>query len=228
MGKLTAICRAIHCVALINKCRANHKECFQAVFIKIDITTIGEASGSPINCNLSVPPCRIYETGHMLEFGFPSLLALYCLVVASMSILSIFMYADDKQRAKLGDRRIREKTLQLVAFLGGWPGAIYAQQRFRHKTKKLSFQFEFWTLVLLHLMSVGLVIFISSDWSHLRLGLKDREQASAFNSHQPAQNESPQHTPQSQMRVISGKEPEIKSLQQQRQKEPRREIRYRD
>ncbi|MGV8663884.1 DUF1294 domain-containing protein, partial [Pseudomonas aeruginosa] len=34
--------------------------------------------------------------------------------------------------------------------LGGWPGALVAQQVFRHKTRKLSFQLVFWGIVLLH------------------------------------------------------------------------------
>jgi len=34
--------------------------------------------------------------------------------------------------------------------LGGWPGALLAQQRFRHKTRKLSYQAVFWLIVLLH------------------------------------------------------------------------------
>jgi len=34
--------------------------------------------------------------------------------------------------------------------LGGWPGALLAQQLFRHKTRKLSYQLLFWAIVLLH------------------------------------------------------------------------------
>ncbi|WP_147463771.1 DUF1294 domain-containing protein, partial [Pseudomonas amygdali] len=34
--------------------------------------------------------------------------------------------------------------------LGGWPGALLAQQVFRHKTRKVSFQIVFWLIVLAH------------------------------------------------------------------------------
>ncbi|WP_153605141.1 DUF1294 domain-containing protein, partial [Pseudomonas aeruginosa] len=40
--------------------------------------------------------------------------------------------------------------LHLFELLGGWPGALVAQQVFRHKTRKLSFQLVFWGIVLLH------------------------------------------------------------------------------
>ena len=32
----------------------------------------------------------------------------------------------------------------LLGLLGGWPAAIVAQQRLRHKTAKASFQLKFW------------------------------------------------------------------------------------
>ena len=47
-----------------------------------------------------------------------------------------------------------ERTLHLMAFLGGWPGALIGQRQFRHKTQKVSFRIVFWILVVLH---VGLV-----------------------------------------------------------------------
>ncbi|RYM12717.1 DUF1294 domain-containing protein [Pseudomonas aeruginosa] len=41
-------------------------------------------------------------------------------------------------------------ALYWFELLGGWPGALVAQQVFRHKTRKLSFQLVFWGIVLLH------------------------------------------------------------------------------
>jgi uncharacterized membrane protein YsdA (DUF1294 family) len=49
---------------------------------------------------------------------------------------------------------VSERTLHLMAFLGGWPGAYLGQRQFRHKTQKMSFRIVFWILVVLH---VGLV-----------------------------------------------------------------------
>jgi uncharacterized membrane protein YsdA (DUF1294 family) len=43
---------------------------------------------------------------------------------------------------------VPERTLHLLALLGGWPGAILGQRHFRHKTRKVSFLFAFWAVVV--------------------------------------------------------------------------------
>ena len=82
-----------------------------------------------------------------------------CLVLMLvMSVVTFVAYGWDKRQAKLDRWRTPEKTLQGLALLGGWPGAILAQRFFRHKTKKVSFQIVFWAIVVLHLLilwSVG-------------------------------------------------------------------------
>lgn len=45
-------------------------------------------------------------------------------------------------------RRIPERTLLIVSLLGGWPGAWWASQKFRHKTYKRSFRIQFWIVVI--------------------------------------------------------------------------------
>jgi len=56
-----------------------------------------------------------------------------------MSIVTFIVYAADKSAAR-GDRwRTAESTLHLLALGGGWPGALLAQQRLRHKSKKEAF-----------------------------------------------------------------------------------------
>ncbi|WP_219059758.1 DUF1294 domain-containing protein [Pseudomonas sp. UMAB-08] len=69
---------------------------------------------------------------------------------AVMSLLAFFLYWHDKNRARNDGWRMPEKVLHGVELLGGWPGALLAQQRFRHKTRKLSYQTVFWMIVLLH------------------------------------------------------------------------------
>ena len=44
-----------------------------------------------------------------------------------------------------------------MAFLGGWPGAWWAQQRLRHKTQKRPFLIVFWLVVAAHLVVVGVI-----------------------------------------------------------------------
>lgn len=83
----------------------------------------------------------------VLEDKLPSIiLAVY----VGLSILTYFLYAVDKSAAKKGAWRTQESTLHLFALAGGWPGALIAQQKLRHKTKKEGFRFVFWITVLLN------------------------------------------------------------------------------
>ncbi len=50
----------------------------------------------------------------------------YLGLVAVTSLASFAAYGFDKRRAGTGGRRVPERTLHLLALLGGWPGAILA------------------------------------------------------------------------------------------------------
>lgn len=71
-------------------------------------------------------------------------------IYLAMSLAAFFLYWRDKHQARADGWRTPEKILHGVELLGGWPGALIAQQVFRHKTRKLSFQAVFWLIVLLH------------------------------------------------------------------------------
>lgn len=73
-------------------------------------------------------------------------LALY-LVASSATFIA---YALDKSAARHERRRISENTLHLLAVIGGWPGALLAQQLLRHKSSKESFRALFWVTVALN------------------------------------------------------------------------------
>ncbi len=77
-----------------------------------------------------------------------SRLPLLAYVVASVLAFGLYWY--DKQQARAGQWRTPEKVLHGVELLGGWPGALVAQQMFRHKTRKLSYQVVFWLIVAAH------------------------------------------------------------------------------
>jgi uncharacterized membrane protein YsdA (DUF1294 family) len=66
------------------------------------------------------------------------------------SAVSFLVYMFDKEAAVNNHRRTPENTLQMLGLIGGWPGALIAQQRLRHKTGKLSFRVVFWATVLLN------------------------------------------------------------------------------
>ncbi|VVM97628.1 hypothetical protein PS645_03122 [Pseudomonas fluorescens] len=67
-----------------------------------------------------------------------------------VSLLAFVLYGSDKRKARTDRWRTPENVLHAVEFAGGWPGALLAQQIFRHKTRKVSFQILFWAIVLLH------------------------------------------------------------------------------
>ncbi len=76
-----------------------------------------------------------------------------------LSIVSVAAYAVDKSAAQRRRRRISERSLLLIGLLGGWPGAIIAQQALRHKTRKVPFRVAFWITIVLN---VGGFVFIHS------------------------------------------------------------------
>lgn len=46
---------------------------------------------------------------------------LVLLLICLMNAASYWFYAQDKEAAQLGGRRVSEQTLHILAFLGGWP-----------------------------------------------------------------------------------------------------------
>jgi len=75
----------------------------------------------------------------------------------AMSAATFALYLLDKRAAVDRGWRVREATLQAAALLGGWPGAVVAQQVLRHKNRKAAFQSVFWILVTLNL---GAFVFV--------------------------------------------------------------------
>ena len=63
------------------------------------------------------------------------------------SLLAFIAYAADKSAARRNRWRTPERTLHLLALCGGWPGALIAQNRLRHKSGKTAFLVIFWLCV---------------------------------------------------------------------------------
>lgn len=83
-----------------------------------------------------------------LTGALPYLVPLYYLVA---SLTAFVAYALDKSAAQQDRWRTQESTLHIFSLLGGWPGALIAQQALRHKTQKTGFQVTFWSTVALNL-----------------------------------------------------------------------------
>lgn len=77
---------------------------------------------------------------------------------AAWSIVAFASYGVDKAAAKRSAGRVPERTLHLVDLAGGWPGALVAQQVFRHKTRKRSFRRVFWAGVALNVLALAVAL----------------------------------------------------------------------
>jgi uncharacterized membrane protein YsdA (DUF1294 family) len=80
--------------------------------------------------------------------GYTPLIITVIFVIASL--FTYFLYAKDKKAAINNTWRTPESSLHLCTLLCGWPGAIIAQQKLRHKTKKVSFRVVFVMTLLIN------------------------------------------------------------------------------
>jgi uncharacterized membrane protein YsdA (DUF1294 family) len=71
---------------------------------------------------------------------------------AALNVFVFSIYFLDKRAARYGRWRISERTLLMLAFLGGSLGAISAQRLLRHKTKKEPFRSFLQGIVVFHLL----------------------------------------------------------------------------
>jgi uncharacterized membrane protein YsdA (DUF1294 family) len=69
-----------------------------------------------------------------------------------LSTIIFIVYGFDKLVARRGGKRVRERTLHLLALCGGWPGALAGQWVFRHKRRNRTFQVDFWLTVLFNIL----------------------------------------------------------------------------
>ena len=69
---------------------------------------------------------------------------LYCLWIVLCGTVAFSLYALDKDRAKRGKWRIKERTLLLVSLAGGMIGGLCGMYLCRHKTKHRYFAVVNW------------------------------------------------------------------------------------
>ena len=86
----------------------------------------------------------------LLAWHFSKIPLAVPLAYAGTSLVAFILYGVDKSAAQNNRWRTPESTLHLVALLGGWPGALLAQDVYRHKSKKAEFQTIFWITIVLN------------------------------------------------------------------------------
>lgn len=138
-----------------------------AVGVRFALQRDGVRAGTRANSRNTAGPDRLPRTAIALLFlagiGISSLTG-YCptwlaALYAGLSAVTYWVYSLDKVSAQRGLDRTPENILQMLALFGGWPGALIAQARLRHKNRKVSFQIMFWVTVALNLATVWRVLY---------------------------------------------------------------------
>ena len=75
-------------------------------------------------------------------------------IYIATSVAAFYSYKRDKEAAQVSAWRTNERTLIVLALIGGWPGALVARHRFRHKTKKVAFRVGYWLSVLFNVAAL--------------------------------------------------------------------------
>lgn len=70
--------------------------------------------------------------------------------IGLMTIWAFGAMGFDKRQARMKSRRIPEKTLWLLAIIGGGIGAYLGMQVFKHKTRRTNFRVGFLMLMIIY------------------------------------------------------------------------------
>ena len=72
----------------------------------------------------------------------------------AVNLITFVIFGVDKLAAIKGRTRIRERTLLLLAFIGGSIGGLSAMYLFWHKIRKLKFKLGVPLMLVLHIVAV--------------------------------------------------------------------------
>ncbi|HEY0563154.1 MAG TPA: DUF1294 domain-containing protein [Methylophilus sp.] len=142
---------------------AKGKLCAQQVWY------VGASSDKPLRITKSVYPVY-FAVAFLTLMGIAAALdtlplfvfVIYCVA----SLLTFSLYWSDKRAAQNDSQRTPENTLQLLSLIGGWPGGLFAQRIFRHKSTKQSFQLTYWAVVFLN---IAMLLVITSSFGRDQL-----------------------------------------------------------
>lgn len=83
-------------------------------------------------------------------------ITIYLIYINVITFLAMYI---DKRKAKNNSRRIPEKTLFTLVFLGGGIGGMVGMYLFRHKTKKTRFVIGFPCILILEIITIVIYFF---------------------------------------------------------------------
>ncbi|WP_407306778.1 DUF1294 domain-containing protein [Acinetobacter sp.] len=106
----------------------------------------------------NIKPMQIACVGYILALAVFTILGMLSgmvlLFISIINALTYWLYAQDKEAALLGNRRIPEQSLHILSFLGGWPTAWLAQEKLRHKTQKQPFRKIYFCTIALNILLI--------------------------------------------------------------------------
>lgn len=155
----------------INDFSKKHKRPTQGLSVNFKLSTDSKGRRCAINVYPGRGHKKVTTTDRQLQFSVSLTVTFLCVVsglvvcnklpviilgiYAILSVLTFALYAKDKSAAQSGKWRTPESTLHIISLLGGWPGAIIAQSKLRHKSKKISFRAVYWVTVLINCGVLG-------------------------------------------------------------------------
>ncbi|MBE6918580.1 MAG: DUF1294 domain-containing protein [Ruminococcaceae bacterium] len=80
--------------------------------------------------------------------------------LALVNVIAFAVYGADKRRAKKDKRRVPEKTIFLLALIGGSVGALAGMYTFRHKTRHWYFV---WGIPAILAVQIALAVWLTAQ-----------------------------------------------------------------
>lgn len=156
--------------------RSGRPQVGQQVTFEVELNRDGKKRAKAVQPVRAAKPARMRRStgsaqwGTATYFAIPAFAVVYLaasvlwrvpnwvgLIYLGASIVCAIAYVRDKGAAVSGRWRVSESTLLSLGLLGGWPGAIVAQQVLRHKSSKSSFRSAFWGTVVLNVVAFVLL-----------------------------------------------------------------------
>ncbi len=82
----------------------------------------------------------------------------FIIYLVLINLITFIIFAIDKTKAKKSKWRIPEKTLFILAAIGGSVGALAGMYTFRHKTKKKSFKFGIPAILIAQIVLIYFIV----------------------------------------------------------------------
>ena len=88
------------------------------------------------------------------DAGLSSYIPYFIIYFIAINLIGLLIMYIDKKRAMYRRWRIPEKTLIIVAILGGSIGCMVGMKLFRHKTQKIKFVLGYPTILIAELVMI--------------------------------------------------------------------------